>query len=122
MTAHSRKEQEGVICRQLPSRAGIYILWFEGHNRAYIGQSGNISRRVRTHLYDMETFRDHKMRADLDTYGWDKLRAAVLESHETCDSLDVLETRWMKQYRDGGWNLYNHDSVGKKSRRRARVQ
>jgi len=120
MSQHGRKNQERAICRKLPSGAGIYILWFEGQRRAYIGQSNNIAYRVRTHLYDIETFPNHKMRADLDICGWEWLRAAVLESAETCDGLHARETYWMNQYRNGGWELYNHDSVGKVHRDRAR--
>jgi len=110
------------ICNALPTAPGIYILWFDGLPRAYIGQSNNIAFRVGVHLYEIDAFRGHKMRGDLDTYGWARLRASVLETAETCNTLHEAETYWLNKYRAGGWELYNHDVSGKLHRDRARVR
>lgn len=120
MTQHSRKHWEPFICKCLPSSSGIYIIWFDRSNRAYIGSSNNIRRRVRTHLYELETFSDHKMRADLECRGWGSLRAAVLELVEDMEELAGVETGWMQAYRHEGWSLYNVDKSGKTHRDRAR--
>ena len=124
MSAHlsARQERGEAICRSLPASTGIYIIWFDGLSRAYIGQSSNIAHRVRTHLYEMETFKGHKMRGDLDTMGWGRLNATALETAQTCEALHLAETRWMNKYRNSGWSLYNHDATGKVHRDRARAR
>lgn len=123
MSDHGRKADrkprwETDVCSQLPSTPGIYIIWFEGHYRAYIGQSINIAKRVRTHLYEIQAFKNHNMRYDLDALGRGALRVATLEEVSRGDDLAAAENYWMGQYRRGGWNLYNSETVGKRSRGR----
>jgi len=113
---------ENDVYRDLPSTPGIYIIWFEGLFRAYIGHSNNIHNRVRTHLYEMQAYRDHKMRADLQRMGKQSVRAAVLEVVSDLSVLPKTETYWLNQYLTGGWELYNVEKVGKVHRDRWGLQ
>lgn len=106
------------VWKQLPERSGIYIIWFEGTSRAYIGSTNNIARRVRAHLTEMVN-RWHKMHGDLCSLGCDAVRAAPVALVDNLHDLPVIETYWINEYRRGGWTLYNTDKAGKVHRDRA---
>lgn len=101
------------VCEDLPTLPGIYIIWFDGGTRAYIGCSNNIQKRVRTHLYEMQGYFDHKMKSDLKRFGEGACCAAVLEIVGDLSRLPDVETYWIERYLAGGWKLYNTEMKGK---------
>lgn len=112
------RDWEYYLCEPLPKASGIYIIWFEGFNSAYIGCSKNIAKRVQAHLYDMRTWPHLKMGPAYKEYGAESVRAAALELVDNHDDIPTAETYWIEQYRNGGWYLYNTELRGKAHRDR----
>lgn len=115
-----RDTWQAAVWKPIPPCPGIYIIWFDGTNRAYIGSSNNMASRVRTHLTEMTDWR-HKMHRELKTLGSEALRATPLEYVDDLRDLPAVETYWINHYREGGWELYNTDKAGKVHRDRARL-
>lgn len=121
MSAHGRNNTPS-ICDDLPQSPGVYILWFDGQARAYIGGSVDVQRRVKVHCYEMRVFKSHKMHDDLNRYGVGRLRAAVLCHVDRRTDLPHAETRHIDEYRRGGWEIYNTERMGKLHRDWSEVQ
>lgn len=106
------------VVTPLPEMPGIYIIWFDGNTRAYIGCSKNIQKRVRYHLSAMQNYHSNKMFADLKRFGSGAVRAAVLEIVDDFSRIPMAETYWINRYLSGGWKLYNAELKGKGHRDR----
>jgi hypothetical protein len=60
----------------------------------------------------------HKMNADLKRYGEKAVCFGVIEIVPDLDELPEAETFWLREYRAGGWDLYNAEMRGKTHRDR----
>lgn len=105
------------IYKQLPETPGIYSIYFEGELRGYIGSAKNISKRVRAHLCEMQ-YSFHKMNRQFKERGPDAICVGILERVDNLDDLPEAETRWIHEYLDYGWELYNAELRGKTHRDR----
>jgi len=117
MPAIGNRSWQYELYTQLPETPGIYSIYFEGDLRGYIGSAKNISKRIQTHLCEMQNSY-HKMYRQFRERGPDDLCVAVLERVDNLDDLPEAETRWIKEFLDCGWELYNAELRGKTHRDR----
>lgn len=90
---------------------GIYKITNTKNDKAYIGQSVDIDKRVKTHKRNINKIDiDTKFYRALRKYKWDNFSVEVLEECEIVD-LDEREKYWIKYY-DSYENGYNSTEGG----------
>ena len=110
------KANKQKILRANPSiteDSGIYILTREegGFRYAYIGQAKRILTRLAGHLRDYQhidiSLRKHGLYSEANPTGWRIAQILV-----DVEDLDEAERKYIKQYADAGYQLYNHTTGG----------
>jgi hypothetical protein len=85
---------------------GIYALIWDNINEVYIGQSTNIDRRFKEHVYSMETSKKANYKV-LEMYHKYGIPSLVILEVCTINELDALEISWIKEFDSikGGLNI-----------------
>ncbi len=99
--------------------AGIYMIVHERTDKKYVGQSQDISRRVRDHLDGWRRGVYTALTADVKKYGEHEFRSEVLETWDVSDAelkakMDAAERRWILEHDSLLPNGYNERLPGGK--------
>lgn len=120
-----QKKNEEIIkqqCRAIDNKSGIYCFYRINENQekcAYIGQAKNLLRRCASHLsgrkqhIDLSLYK-HKF-LDIDNpNGWN----LILLEHCSISELDKKEQKYINEYFENGFKVYNVQGGGKNDRER----
>lgn len=97
--------------------AGIYMIVNKRTGRKYVGQSLNISRRVKDHLDGWRRGVYTALSADVKKYGKREFRREILEIWDVHDDalkakMDAAERRWILEHGSFAPNGYNERLPG----------
>src|SRR5690554_5586061 len=107
---------KGIIQRQkthVDSNIGIYVIEVPDLKRAYVGQSKNVSSRIRQHKYALNGGQYHKQTSGLQRMqdDFNSLGSSSFKFFQICecDPSDLFEqeTYYCKQYSKDGYEMYN---------------
>lgn len=104
------------LYKPLPKSSGVYMISFVGTNKAYIGSSKDIQRRIQAHLTEMVNIPGHVMSGPYRAVGPRGIDIQILDEVPESELYD-RETYWIGRYQ-GQIELLNTESVGKRHYRR----
>lgn len=94
----------------------IYKIECKINNKVYVGQTNNIQKRIKDHLYKLNKNIHYSLefQQDFNKYGVDNFKFSILEK-TTLNSTDEKERFWISKFS----NVYNVENGGIKNKRLA---
>jgi len=87
------------IYSKLPQAAGVYSIRTPS-GKKYIGASKNVQTRIRQHLTDGRSLKDHFLFGDVKEHGIGALAITILETTDDLSELANMEIKWQDYYRE----------------------
>ena len=82
---------------------GIYLIRNKQSNKVYIGKSLDIENRLNQHKSKSSNL---ELRSDIDKLGLSEFEFSILKRCNN-NKLDLYERKYIKQFQEKGFNLYN---------------
>lgn len=102
------------VDKRLRDISCIYIIKCLENGKCYVGQTKNLQRRLREHLYSLRknTARNSYLQADYNKYGIDAFDYEIL--YKSNDNLDDKEREYIAKYREAGlcYNIFSGGLIG----------
>ena len=88
----------------MDKETGIYVFENRVEHKAYVGQSSQLSRRIKEHYVKRRNYTD-EFHQTLIAHPEYFIHAVV--EYCSVEELDSAELKWMELYKENGWDMYN---------------